>query len=75
MIFKDAYRYLTLIFLIILGSYNGYVALFQQGRAEPVQIFPYSVTSLPPADQALLDQGIVIGSLEQLQMLLEDYLS
>ena len=75
MILKCGYRYLALIFAIILGSYNGYVALFQQGRAAPLQVFPYSVTSLPPADQALLKKGIPIGRRKQLQMLLEDYLS
>ncbi len=69
------YGYLALIFTFLLGSYNGYVALWKDGAAQPVQVFPYSVQSLPPADQVRLAKGIPITSYEQLQMLLQDYLS
>lgn len=74
-ILKGAYRYLTLFFTFLLGSYNGYVAPWKTGDSQPVQVFPYSVQSLPPADQIRLETGIPITSSEQLQMLLQDYLS
>lgn len=67
--------YFTLLFTFLLGSYNGYIALWKQGSTQPLQVFPYSIQSLPPADQARLQQGIPISSWEQLQMLIQDYLS
>ena len=69
------YRYFTLIFTFLLGTYKGYIALWKQGEPQPIQVFPYSVHSLPTTDQARLHQGIPIGSWEQLQMILQDYLS
>ena len=60
---------------VVLGSWRGYVALFDKGAEEPRQIYPYPVSSLPPADQAALEEGIVIRNDRDLQQLLEDYLS
>lgn len=60
---------------VVLGSWKGYVALFDAGKAEPKQIFPYPVTSLPPADQQALEEGIIVRNDRDLQQLLEDYLS
>ena len=60
---------------LILGSFRGYVALFDDSCQEPRQIYPYQVAALPPADQAALDKGIPIRSEKQLQHMLEDYLS
>lgn len=67
--------YLTLIFAFILGSHEGFVALWRSPGGEPDQVFPYSVSSLPRADQQRLEKGIVIESREELMRLLEDYLS
>lgn len=64
-----------LLLYLILGSWKGYVALFNKGAAEPTQIFPYQVSSLPPEDQAELEKGIIIRSDDKLQQILEDYLS
>lgn len=64
-----------LLLYVVLGSWKGYVALFDKGQSEPKQIFPYQVTSLPPEDQAALEKGIVVRNDRQLQQLLEDYLS
>lgn len=72
---KTVQQYLTLIFLFILGNHNGYIALWKTTDPQPVQIFPYSVSTLPPADQQALEKGIPIASIEQLHRLLEDYLS
>ena len=60
---------------VILGCWKGYLALFDRGETEPKQIFPTQVSSLPPADQAALEAGIVIRNDRDLQQLLEDYLS
>ena len=60
---------------LILGSYKGYIALFEEGCTEPKQIFPNPVASLPEDDQKLLAEGILVRSRYQLNALLEDYLS
>ena len=67
--------YLALIFAFLLGSYEGFVALWKEPEPEPVKIFPYSVASLPREDQVRLEKGIRIESAEELMELLEDYLS
>lgn len=66
---------LTLLMGFILGSHNGYIALWTEGSPEPKKVFPYRVTALPPADQKALEQGIHIDSTQELARLLEDYLS
>lgn len=60
---------------VVLGTWKGYVALFDKGKDEPRQIFPNTVASLPVEDQAALEKGIVVRNDRQLQQLLEDYLS
>lgn len=60
---------------VVLGTWKGYVALFEKGAEEPRQIFPTPVSSLPPADQAALEAGIPIRNQRNLEQLLEDYLS
>jgi hypothetical protein len=72
---KRGCLYLTLILSFLLGTHEGFIALFQQGSKKPLKVYPYAVTSLPPADQKLLHRGIPITSREQLQHFLEDYLS
>ena len=64
-----------LAFYLILGTWKGYVALFESGKTEPRQIFPTQVTSLPEADRLALEAGIEIRSQKKLEQLLEDYLS
>ena len=68
-------QYIALFCLFLLGSYKGYIALWNDKNKDPVKVFPYSVQSLPPADQKRLNKGIEISSVEQLYKLLEDYLS
>lgn len=68
-------RYLSLIFLFILGSHNGYIALWKDGNPEPAEIYPYRTAALPEADQDALNQGIEIENQESLLRLLEDYFS
>ncbi|MDO5153709.1 MAG: BofC C-terminal domain-containing protein [Eubacteriales bacterium] len=64
-----------LLLYVVLGTWKGYVALFDGGKEEPKQIFPYQVASLPPDDQQALEKGIVVRNERDLQQLLEDYLS
>ena len=40
---------------LLLGSWKGYVALFEKGAEEPSQIFPCPVSALPEADQQKLE--------------------
>lgn len=72
---KRMQLYLSLIFLFILGCKDGYIALWRDSDPEPVRVFPYSVSSLPEADQKALEKGIRIESEEDLLRLMEDYLS
>lgn len=66
---------LVLLLSYLLGSYNGYIALWRQGESQPVKIFPYQVVSLPDADQKALEKGIIVKEKSELHRILEDYLS
>ena len=59
----------------LLGTSRGYLALLEDGRASPLQVFPCPVSSLPPADQAALSTGIPVPDAESFSRLLEDFLS
>ena len=60
---------------LLLGSWKGYVALFEKGSEEPRQIFPCPVDTLPEADRQALEERIPIRNQRDLQQALEDYLS
>ena len=66
---------LILLLYLTLGSFRGYVALFDRGATEPKQIFPCPVSSLPDADRQALEQGIPVRTEDELNRLLEDFLS
>lgn len=72
---KRNYLYLTLILGVLLGCYEGHLALFQTGHSLPIRVYEQEVRFLPEADQALVTRGIPVASREQLAYLLEDYLS
>ena len=63
------------IFGFLLGVQNGMVALWQDGKPEPIRVFPYSVSNLPSDDQKALEAGIHLNSKLELIRLIEDYLS
>lgn len=65
----------ALALYLVLGNWKGHIALFDEGAPEPRQIFPNKVSSLPEADQAALESGILIRNERDLNRLLEDYLS
>ena len=64
-----------LILGLLLGSYKGYLALYETTDPDPKQIFPCAVDTLPEADQMLLEQGLRVRNPKMLAELLEDYLS
>lgn len=72
---KLRYIYFVLIFGFLLGIQDGYIALWKDGRTDPLRVFPYKAASLPAADQQALEKGIHLDSKEDLIALVEDYLS
>ena len=65
----------ALALMFLLGNHKGYLALWKEDKAEPYQIFPVKVSSLPSADQKSLERGIRARSDLELAGLLEDFLS
>lgn len=59
----------------LLGIHEGRIALWKGEDPEPVKVFPYSVATLPKEEQQRLRDGIRIGSVSELERLLEAYLS
>ena len=59
----------------LLGVQNGLVALWEDGKEEPIRVFPYQVSNLPLKDQQTLEAGIHLDNKLQLIRLIEDYLS
>ncbi len=60
----------------IIGIYGGNIAIFvynQDGEKILKEETDISISSLPPEDQALLQQGIVAGSEEELYMKIEGF--
>ena len=71
-------RKLLTVFLLagfLLGSHNGYIALWSDESIDPDRIYPYRVSMLPPEDQKALRQGIHAEDILELTGLLEDFLS
>ena len=60
---------------VVLGSWKGYVAIFEKDSSQPRQIFPTQVTTLPMSDQLALEKGIIVRNQRDLDQLMEDYLS
>lgn len=66
---------MLLLLCCYLGLYNGHIALWTSDTDTPDQVFPYSAQMLPWQDQIALQQRIVCPTQEELNRLLEDYLS
>ncbi len=71
---------LTILYCItllgfLLGVHNGRIALWEDGKQEPVKVFPYSASMLPRKDRQALEKGIRFESKQQLLERIEDYLS
>lgn len=59
----------------LVGIHQGRIAIWKDGSAAPMKVFPYPVITLPPQVQAQLKEGIAIDSAEDLERLLENLLS
>ena len=70
---KNLFAIILAIFY--LGTYNGYLALWQKGQHEPVRIYPYSAEVYTKIDQTALKNGIVIEDIATLEKYLDDYIS
>jgi hypothetical protein len=70
---RCVYSFLLLGFL--LGVKNGRIALWKDGQATPMKVFPYPVAALPAQTQQQLATGIRVDSMEDLDRLLEILLS
>ena len=60
---------------LFLGVKDGYLALLRNDTSKPVAVYPMRACMLPKQDQLALSEGIPIHSTDQLNRLLEDYLS
>ncbi len=58
-----------------LGEFEGRLAVYEGEAPFPQKLYEVAIASLPPAEQEKLRRGIAVGSLEELQLLLEDYTS
>ena len=67
--------YLAFFLTFLLGSHNGYLALWTEESIDPDRIYPYRISTLPPEDQKALRQGVRAENILELTQLLEDYLS
>lgn len=67
--------YLTLVWAFLLGSRDGFLTLWIPPEAQPRFTFPCRISSLPPADRAMLETGIRVETRQELMGLLEDFLS
>ena len=68
-------RLAALLLSFLLGTHNGYIALWESGSTEPLKVFPYRTEMLPKTDQEALSEGIRIDSSLKLAEYLQDYLS
>lgn len=65
----------AILSLYLLGIHDGKVALWKGDDPEPIRVFPYRASMLPEEAQSKLKAGIPIDSMEDLNRLIEAYLS
>lgn len=58
-----------------LGVHGGNLAIWRDGKPEPVQVLPYDVSIYPEEDRSKLLEGVPFSSQEELSRLLEDFAS
>ena len=66
---------MLLVFTFLLGIHEGKIALWQEDDPKPVKVFPYRASMLPEEAREQLKKGIRIESMEDLDRLIEIYLS
>lgn len=65
----------TTSYLFILRDFEGKIALYENGKSSPSEIYEIYTDSLPAADATRLRTGIAAKNDAELLRLLEDYLS
>lgn len=65
----------VLLAVLYLGVADGYLAIYEDKTAQPLQVLPYRVGAFPQADREALDKGIPFDTEAQLNKLLEDFAS
>lgn len=58
----------------LMGIYRGRIALWWGGESTPSYILPVPVFILSQQDRSALSQGIRFNSMEELKLLLDEYL-
>lgn len=61
--------------IFIIGEYDGRLAIFLEGNAEPLEIYDTYLSDLPEADRNYIQKGIRTTSLSELSVYLEDLTS
>ena len=56
-------------------DYNGRVSVIRAGEEVPEMIFDIFTRTLPEVDQRQLEEGVYVGSYEELTRRVEDYIS
>ncbi len=56
-----------------IGTWQGYVAVFEREDDYPMQIFDTAVATLPAEQRAHVERGIPVKHAEELYSILEDY--
>ncbi len=59
----------------LIGAYNGRIALWKDNDPQPWKVFPYPISALPAQEQQALKNGIPVESMDDLNKLLENFLS
>ena len=59
----------------VLKDYDGRLAVFKSGLDKPEMVFDVFVKNLPQYDQTALQKGIAAKDIEELNRLIEDYIS
>lgn len=67
--------YCSLMLAFLLGTHNGYVALWNADHSAVIHVFPFPAADLPMRKQIQLEQGILINEEYELVKILRDYLS
>ena len=65
----------ALLAVYLLGIHDGKIALWSGDDPEPIKIFPYRASMLPDDARKQLEAGIPLDSMEDLNRLVEAYLS
>ena len=66
---------LSMLLGFLIGVQEGRIALWKDGERTPWRIFPYPVSVLPEEDRNALQNGIRVDTMEDLNRLLENFLS